>query len=81
MGETVLYGPMTVHAQRGYSGHPTALLSIRDVAQVLGVHRNTVHRLIRVGDLQPIRIGRLARFRPEEIDAYLERNREEHAGP
>lgn len=64
------------HAHQSYTPPPTALLSIRDVASVLGVHRNTVHRLIGTGQLQPIRVGRLARFRPEDVDAYLERNRE-----
>ena len=51
----------------------TALLSIRDVARILGVHRNTVHRLVREDRLRPIRIDRLPRFRASEIEAFLER--------
>lgn len=68
---------MHSHASETYSPPLTAaarLLSIREVANVLGVHRNTVHRLVNAGELHPVRIGRLPRFRPGDVEAFLERS-------
>jgi excisionase family DNA binding protein len=52
------------------------LLTINDVARVLGVSRATVYELTRVGELVPIRVGQRARFEPADVRAYLERHRE-----
>jgi excisionase family DNA binding protein len=52
------------------------LLSVRQVATVFGISRETVYRLIRSGDLEPIRIGARARFAPDDVRAYLETHRE-----
>jgi len=51
------------------------LLSINQAAELLGVSRRTVYRLARRGDLVPSRVGERLRFRTNEIDEYLERNR------
>jgi excisionase family DNA binding protein len=55
------------------------LLTIADVARVLGISRGSVYGLIRTGELVPIRVGERARFEPATLRAYLERHRE--AGP
>ena len=52
------------------------LLSINEVAGLLGISRPTVYALIRRGELVPIRVGERARFEPADVRAYLERNRE-----
>jgi excisionase family DNA binding protein len=52
------------------------LLSINEVAELLGISRPTVYALIRRGELVPIRVGERARFAPADVAAYLERNRE-----
>jgi excisionase family DNA binding protein len=52
------------------------LLSINEVAELLGISRPTVYALIRRGELVPIRVGERIRFDPADIRAYLERNRE-----
>lgn len=65
---------MHAQAPERYSAPPTALLRITDVAAILGVHRNTVHRLVSRGELRQIRVGRLARFRPVDVERYLERD-------
>jgi excisionase family DNA binding protein len=52
------------------------LLSINEVAQLLGISRPTVYSLIRRGELTPIRVGERARFEPTDVRAYLERHRE-----
>ena len=52
------------------------LLTIDDVARVLGISRGSVYRLMRSGELLAIRIGERARFEPTDVRAYLERHRE-----
>jgi excisionase family DNA binding protein len=51
------------------------LLSINEVAQLLGVSRPTVYALIRRGELIPIRVSERLRFDSTDVRAYLERNR------
>jgi excisionase family DNA binding protein len=52
------------------------LLTIADVARVLGISRASVYRLMRSGELSAIRVGKRARFEPTDVRAYLERHRE-----
>jgi excisionase family DNA binding protein len=52
----------------------TALLSINDVAGYLRVTRATVYKLVADGELQSVRVGQRFRFRPGDVDAYLERD-------
>ncbi len=55
-----------------------------DVAKMLGCSLQTVHRLIKRGELNPTRIGvRLVRITSQELNRYLsinipERNRHEY---
>jgi excisionase family DNA binding protein len=51
------------------------LLSIRDVARVLGISPRTVLRLTAAGDLDPVRIGRRTLFVADDVRAFLERQR------
>ena len=53
----------------------TPLLSLNEVAQLLSVSRPTVYRLVRWGDLAPIRVGERLRFEQEDVRLYLERHR------
>jgi len=50
-------------------------MTIDDVAAYLAVTRNTVHAFIRTGALIPVRVGHRWRFRPNEVEEYLERSR------
>jgi excisionase family DNA binding protein len=52
------------------------LLSINEVAELLGISRPTVYALIRRGELIPIRVGERLRFEKADVRDYLERNRE-----
>lgn len=52
------------------------LLSIRDVARVLGVSSRTVLRLAAAGDLDPVKIGRRTLFEAGSVREFLERQRE-----
>jgi len=50
-----------------------SLFTIGDVATALAVSRSTVRRMVKRGDLQPIHIGGLTRFRPADLEALIER--------
>jgi excisionase family DNA binding protein len=52
------------------------LLTIADVARLLGISRGSVYGLMRSGELLPIRVGQRARFEPADVRDYLERHRE-----
>jgi excisionase family DNA binding protein len=57
------------------AGGRRRLLAVDEVAAHLGVSRKTDYRLTHRGELVPSRVGERLRFRPDEIDEYLERNR------
>lgn len=48
------------------------LLTIPQVAARLNVQRMTVYRMIKAGKIQAVRIGRLWRIRPAELEAYIQ---------
>jgi excisionase family DNA binding protein len=52
------------------------LLSINDVAGLLGISRASVYGLINSNELIPIRVGERIRFEPADVRAYIERHRE-----
>jgi excisionase family DNA binding protein len=53
------------------------LLSINDLAGLLGISRASVYTLIHSGELVPIRVGERIRFEPADVRAYIERHREQ----
>lgn len=53
----------------------SALYSVRQVADQLGVHPETVRRLIHDGRLDAVRIGRVLRIHASELDGFLARQR------
>lgn len=48
------------------------LLSVKQVAERVGVREGTVRRWLLAGDLQGVRAGRLWRIRPYDLDKFLE---------
>lgn len=50
---------------------PQKLLTPDEVAVLLGIERVTVIRLARAGKIPSIKIGKVWRFRPTTIDAWL----------
>lgn len=49
-----------------------SLITVRDVARMLGVSEDTVYRLKDKSDgLPAYKVGGCIRFRPEEVDAYI----------
>lgn len=49
--------------------------SVNELADVLGVNPMTVRRLEQRGELKSHSIGRVKRFRREDIEAYLKKAR------
>ena len=49
------------------------LRSVDQLAKDLGVSRWTIYRLVRAGQLEAVRVGERLRFRPEDVDRYLQR--------
>jgi excisionase family DNA binding protein len=47
------------------------LLRIEEVAERLSVSRSMAWKIIDGGQLRSLRIGRVVRIRPEDLDAYL----------
>lgn len=47
------------------------LLRVEETAEVLGLGRTTVYRLIRDGDLHPVKVGRATRIPADELERYV----------
>jgi excisionase family DNA binding protein len=56
-------------------GGEPGLVSVREVADQLGVHPETVRRLIHDGRLDAVRVGRVLRVHREAVDHFLARQR------
>ena len=54
---------------------PSRLYSVRQVAGQLGVHPQTIRRLIHDGRLEAVRVGRVLRLDGPAVDSFLARQR------
>jgi len=52
-----------------------ALYSVRDVANRLGVHPETIRRLIHDGRLDAVRVGRVLRVEGSALAGFVDRQR------
>lgn len=59
----------------GVDSTRSELFSVRQVADQLGVHPETIRRLIHDGRLEAIRVGRVLRIHAAELDQFLARQR------
>lgn len=60
---------------------PTHLgLTIKEVSEILGVHRSTVERMVRTGQIKRYKIGAAARYNRHEILALVGADCEPHNG-
>lgn len=53
----------------------TRLYTVREVAAALGVHPETIRRLIHDGRIDAVRVGRVLRVEPRELERFLVRQR------
>ena len=56
-------------------GTGSSLLTIDEVLGYLNVTSRTIYRLIRIGELPAVRIGRQWRIRRTDLDHWLDRQR------
>ena len=56
-------------------GQLLPLYSVREVADQLGVHPETIRRLIHEGRLEAVRVGRLLRVPKDALDTLLDAQR------
>lgn len=54
------------------STDPLKLLTTEEVAEILGVSTRTVKRALQSGDLQGVLVRGARRFRPADVEAYVE---------
>ena len=52
-----------------------ALLTLAQASQILARSQRSIKRDIQEGRLAYIRLGRLLRFRPDDLDAYIDAHR------
>jgi excisionase family DNA binding protein len=60
--------------QRAELADPRPLMGVDDTARYLDVSRWTVYRLVNDGGLKTVTVGKTMKFRPADIDAYLDRD-------
>jgi excisionase family DNA binding protein len=49
------------------------LLTVEEVAERLGIGRTTTFRLVKTGEIESVRIGRLRRIHIDAVNAYAAR--------
>jgi excisionase family DNA binding protein len=55
--------------------------NVDELSEYLGIKKSTLYRMIENGDLPHYRIGRLIRFRCNEVDSWIEGHRREIIAP
>ena len=58
-----------------------SMLTVRQVAELLGVHENWVYDHAASGDLPSYKIGGTRRFDPEEVHEWIDQQRENGRKP
>jgi excisionase family DNA binding protein len=59
------------------SDYQPIAISVREVAQRLGIGKSTAHRLIQTGEIPGFLVGNTWRVLLRDFDAYIERQRAE----
>jgi len=68
-------GNLVAVASADHQPDSNNLVSVREVADQLGVHPETIRRLIHDGRLDAVRVGRVLRVHREAVDSFLARQR------
>ena len=68
---------MASHDVHEVSQTAVTLRTVDEAAVYLRVSRRQIYKLVREGDLRAVRVGERLRFRPGDVEDYLERDRSE----
>jgi excisionase family DNA binding protein len=63
----------TVDAASRMEGPPRLLLTVEQAAERIGICRSNMFKLIRRGEVQSVRVGRLRRLTPEALEEFVRR--------
>jgi excisionase family DNA binding protein len=66
---------VNLHPVLSVDHQSNGLYSVREVAGQLGVHPETIRRLIHDGRLDAVRVGRVLRVHKHAVDSFLARQR------
>jgi excisionase family DNA binding protein len=72
---------METHLVPMVSPARTTLRTVDETAAYLHVSRRQVYKLVRASELRAVRVGHRLRFRPCDVEDYLERHLEPVASP
>lgn len=66
--------PQDIHNMEQITKNDKELLTIEEMADVLGVHKNWIYQRTRIGQnaIPHVRLGKFLRFRKEKVLAFLE---------
>jgi excisionase family DNA binding protein len=65
--------PMINEAPKQAGMPPRLLLTVEEAAERIGICRSNMFKLIRQGDVESVRIGRLRRVTPAALEDYVRR--------
>jgi excisionase family DNA binding protein len=68
---------MEKHAETRSGNNKQSLLTVRQVAELLGICERTAFELTRTGRLPAVRIGRAVRYAPADVAAFIEACKDE----
>ena len=66
---------MTEHAASPLGGPGQLLYSVEEAADLLGIGRTFMFRLLATGEVDSLKVGRLRKIPPDALDAYIKRLR------
>ena len=63
----------TIDARARVDGAPRLLLTVEEAAERIGICRSNMFKLIRRGEIQSVKVGRLRRVTPAALEDFVRR--------
>jgi excisionase family DNA binding protein len=73
MAEALGTSPVTADATSRADTAPRLLLTVEEAAERIGICRSNMFRLIRRGEIQSVKVGRLRRVTPAALEEFVRR--------
>ena len=71
--ETLGTTSVTADARSRAEGPPRLLLTVEEAAERIGICRSNMFKLIRRGEIQSVKVGRLRRVTPAALEDFVRR--------